>query len=112
MRRTYSAQADSAQAGRRLLTARTRSLGTGLLRGLRPAQAHALAAPHLLEVVELAHRRMHDVHHDVAEVDEHPFAVSLALDAEDARAERLELLLHVVGERLDLARRVAARDDD
>src|SRR2546421_7655350 len=62
------------------------------------------------QVVELAHRRMHDVHDDVAEVDQHPFAVGLALDAVDAGAALAHLPLHVVGERLDLSRGVAARD--
>src|SRR5882724_4713344 len=116
MRRAYSAQAVSAHAGSLALTARTRSLATsGLLDnalcggGLR--QLHALAAPYFLEVVEVAHRWMHDVHDDVAEIDQHPLAVRLPFDAVDPRAALAHLVLHVVGERLDLARRVAARDD-
>src|SRR5205809_6522657 len=116
MRRAYSAQAVSAHAGSLALTARTRSLATSGLPagalcrgGLR--QLHRLAAPYFLEVVEVAHRGMHDVHDDVAEVDQHPLAVGFALHAVDARAVLAHLVLHVVGERLDLARRVAARDD-
>ena len=39
-----------------------------------------------------------------------PFAVRFAFHAVDARTVLADLVLHVVGERLDLARRVAARD--
>ena len=53
---------------------------------------------------------MHDVHHHVAEVDQHPFAARFALDAVDAAAGLLDLLVHAVGERLDLPVRIAARD--
>src|SRR5260221_1083677 len=107
MRRAYWSHAVSAHAGSLALTARTRSLATsGLLDnalcggGLR--QLHRLAAPHFLEVVEVAHRRMHDVHDDIAEIDQHPLAVGFALHAVDARAVLAHLVLHVVGERLDL----------
>src|SRR4051794_31509926 len=98
MRRAYSAHAASAQSGSLALTARTCSLGTRrfllFLRRLlgrlvghwRVFRADGLAAPHLLEVVELAHRGMHDVHHHVAEVDQHPFAGALSLDAIDLGA--------------------------
>src|SRR6266850_7189163 len=121
MRFAYSAHAVSAQAGSLALTARTRSLATcalvrrrllrtRLLRRRRPLELDRLAAPDFLEVVEVAHRRMHDVHDHIAQVDQHPFAVRLALDAVDARTALAQLLLHVVGERLDLPRRVAARD--
>src|SRR3954471_12336587 len=127
MRRAYSAQAVSAHAGSRLLTARTRSLGTRFT--LRRAlggwlfcglalwrryfdggflHPHGLAAPHFFEVVEVACSRMHDVHYDVAKIHQDPFAVCFALDANDVRAQRRELVLDVVGERFHLARRVAA----
>src|SRR5438067_1013137 len=112
MRRAYSAQAVSAHAGSLALTARTRSLATNAFLcggGLR--QLHRLATPYFLEVVEVAHRRMHDMHDDVAEIDQHPFAVRFAFDAVDPRAVLAHLVLHVVGERLDLASRVAACDD-
>src|SRR5438552_2648854 len=78
--------------------------------GLFALEAHRLPAPDLLQIVEIAHRRMHDVHHHVAEVDEHPLAARFALDAVDAHAVLPDFLLHAVRQRLDLARRVAARD--
>src|SRR5205085_8583686 len=114
MRPAYCAQAVSAQAGSLWPTATTRSLGTrlslcGALRlGL---QTHRSCAPDLLEVVELARRRMHDVHDHVAEVHQDPLAARFALDAIDAGAEDRELLLQVIGERPDLPGRIAARDD-
>src|SRR5688572_9530171 len=115
MRFAYSAQASSAQPGSLALSATTRSLGTrfGLLlrRGLpRSLELHRLATPQLLQIVEVAHRGMHDVNDDVAQVDQHPFAAALALDAIDPPAERPDPLLHAVGERLHLAVGVAARD--
>src|SRR4051794_38328450 len=111
MRRAYSAHALSAHAGSLALTARTRSLATrAFFHGSRLRQLHRLAAPHFLEVVELAHRGMHDVPHAVAQVDPHPLAVPFAFHAIDARAVLADFLLHVVGECLDLARRVAAGD--
>src|SRR3954467_3163653 len=83
MRRAYSTQASSAQPGSLALTARTLSLGTRLLpcRLRLGGEAHRLSAPHFLEVVKLAYRGMHDVHHHVAEIDQHPLAGFLALDA-------------------------------
>src|SRR6185503_5547195 len=120
MRPRYWSRAAPAQAGSLFATARTCSLGTGRtnrgalsLRGLRfrrRFQLHFLAAPQLLQVVVAANRRVHDVHHDVAEVDQHPIAVALALDADDSRAHRLELFLHAARERVHLAAGVAARD--
>src|SRR5258705_12610270 len=112
MRRAYSAQASSAQPGSLALTARTLSLGTRLLPcRLHPVdEAHGLSAPHFLEVVKLAHRGMHDVHDHVAEVDQHPFARLLALDAVHARAELADALLHAVRQCSDLPIGVAARD--
>src|SRR6185369_14274173 len=112
MRRAYSAQASSAQPGSLALTARTLSLGTRLLLcRLHPVdETHGLPAPDFLEVIELAHRGMHDVHDHVAEVDQHPLAGLLALDAVHARAELADALLHAVCERSDLPIGVAARD--
>src|SRR3954464_324612 len=118
MRRAYSAHACSAQAGSLAATATTWSLGTrALLRGLRRDGArsgllhsHGLAAPYFFQVIEVAHRGMHDVHDHVAEVDQHPFAVAFALDAVHPRAVLPHLLLHIVGKRLHLARGFAARD--
>src|SRR6185436_1768319 len=111
MRRAYSAQASSAQPGSLALTARTLSLGTPrLLWFLSIDKANRLAAPDFLEVVEVAHRGMHDVHDDVAEVDQHPLARLLAFDAVYARAELADALLHAVRQRSDLPIGVAARD--
>src|SRR5687768_3899818 len=110
MRFRYSAQAASAHAGSLALTATTWSRGTRPRYFLRRTQPHRLAAPDLLQVVEVSHRGMHDVHDHVAQVDQHPFAARRAFDAVDARAELAHALLHAVGERLHLAVRVAARD--
>src|SRR6185503_12744822 len=111
MRRAYSAQASSAQPGSLALTARMLSLGTPrLLWFFSIDEANRLAAPDFLEVVELAHRRMHDVHHHVAEIDQHPLAALFAFHAVDARALLANALLHAVGERPDLGIRGAARD--
>src|SRR5712664_378926 len=112
MRPRYSAQAASAQPGSLALTATTRSLGMRFFRfeGFGFFHSDRLAAPDFLEVVEAAHRGMHDVHHDVAEIDQHPIPERLAFDAVDARAVLPHLVLHAVGKRLHLARRIAARD--
>src|SRR5918992_5647251 len=101
MRFRYSAQACSAQSGSLALTATTCSLGTRLrfLRWFHALQLHRLAAPDFLQIVEVAHRRVHDVHDDVAQVDEHPLAARLAFDAINARAELAHPLLHAVGKR-------------
>src|SRR5918911_418352 len=115
MRRAYSAHAVSAQAGSLAATATTCSLATrallGGFPGLRAIQSHGFAAPDFLEVVKVAHGGMHDVHHHVAEVHQHPFAVRFPFDAVHARAVFAHLLLHIVGERFDLPRRITARDD-
>src|SRR5687768_805655 len=117
MRLTYSAQACSAQPGSLAATATTWSLGTPvrLLPGSFPLrrfalESHRLAAPDLLEVVEVAHRGMHDVHHHVAQVHQHPLAALFAFDAVDPAAALAHALLHALGERLDLGIRRAARD--
>src|SRR6185503_17373414 len=111
MRRAYSAQASSAQPGSLALTARMLSLGTPrLLWFFSIDEANRLAAPDFLEVVEVAHRGMHDVHDHVAEVDQHPLAGLLALDAVHARAELADALLHAVCERSDLPIGVPACD--
>src|SRR5438067_2134621 len=104
MRRAYSTQAVSAHSGSLAARATTCSLATRffLRRRLcrRARQAYGLAAPDFLEVVKVAHRRMHDMHDHVAEVDEHPFAARFALDAVDPSAVLARLFLHVVRERL------------
>src|SRR5260221_575500 len=118
MRLAYSAQAASAQAGSLALTATTWSLATGFRLFCfifsyflgNSFQLDILAAPDFLQVVEASHRRMHDVHHHIAQVDQDPFAARSALDAVDALAEPLELLPHVVGERFHLPGGIAARD--
>src|ERR671910_2374021 len=112
MRFRYSAQACSAQAGNLALTATTWSLGTRprFPGGFCALEPDRLAAPDLLEVVEVARRGMHDMHDDVAQVDEHPFAARRALDAVDARAELAHPFLDAVGQRLDLTVRIAACD--
>src|SRR5205814_2851415 len=107
----YSSRALRAQAGRLLATATTWSLAMRLLLlRLRFLQLYRLLAPELFQVVVAAHRRVHDVHDDVAEVDQHPLAVPAALDAVDARADLLHRFLHARGERVHLPVGVAARD--
>src|SRR6185503_785075 len=122
MRRTYASRALLAQDGRLLATATTCSLdtnrlflflrrrGTPRLRFGRRRQLHFLAAPEFLQVVVAAHGRVHHVDDNVAQVHQHPFAVAPAFDAHHFRAQRLELFLHVGGERVHLAVGVAARD--
>src|SRR5258706_9218197 len=121
MRLRYSSRAASAQAGSLFATATTCSLATGLF--LRHGCALAflcrlaflfqfdfLAAPELFQVVVAAHRGMHDVDDDVAEVHQHPFTVAPSFDAHHPRTQRLQLFLHVRGERVHLAVGIAARD--
>src|SRR3954462_5770854 len=122
MRFAYSAQAASAHAGSLASSATTcrRATFRGLLlrrrllchgfRRLVGFQLDRLAAPHLFQVVEAAPRRMHDVPHHVAEIDEDPYAAGLALDAIDAPARLLDLLAHTIGERAYLGARSAAGD--
>src|SRR5688572_5086082 len=109
MRFAYSAHAASAQPGSLALTATTCRRGTRLSFFGR-FHRDRLAALHFLQVVALAHRGVHPVHHHVAEVDQHPFAALLAFDAVHAAALLADALLHALGERLDLAVRLAARD--
>src|SRR6266702_7285007 len=68
-------------------------------------------SPELFEVVVSAHRRLHDVNHDVAGIDEHPVASLLAFDADDRRAAGLEAVSDVVGKRLGLARGLRGGND-
>src|SRR4051794_893575 len=122
MRLAYSAQAASAHAGSLASSATTcrRATFRGLLlrrrllrhgfRGLVGFQLDRLAAPDFFQVVEAAHRRMHDVHHDVAEIDEDPFAARLAFDAVDAPARLLDLLPDTIGERAYLRARSPGGD--
>src|SRR6267142_3168543 len=120
MRRAYSVHAVSAQAGSLAAIATTCSLATRFLLPRRLEvcarggflHSDGLAAPDFLQVVEVAHRGMHDVHDHVAEIHQYPLAARLAFDAVDARAALAHLFLHVVGERLHLARRLGARDHD
>src|SRR5581483_8413108 len=48
----------------------------------------------------------------LAEIDQHPFAGTLAFHAQDAGADRLEPFLDVARERARLARGLRARHDD
>src|SRR5690606_6484783 len=67
--------------------------------------------PQPLQRIELAHARQHHVDHHVAEVHQHPFGLALALDAERLHVELLREADHLVGDRLDVARRSARGDD-
>src|SRR6185503_2157686 len=115
MRFAYSAHACSAHAGSLAATATTRSLGTCRLFLRRRSggfHLHFLPAPDFFEVVKGPYGGMHEVHHDLSEVDQHPLAAFFTLDAVDLASVLLHLVAHVVGERLHLPRRVAAGDDD
>src|SRR5689334_4095400 len=107
MRRAYSAHACSAHAGSLAATATTLSLGTHRLL----FQLHFLFTPDFFQVVELAHRGVHDVHDDVAEVDQHPLAAFLSFDTVHPAAGFLHLVAHAVGKRPHLGVRSAAGDD-
>ena len=66
------------------------------------ARAHLgrLGRPELFQVVVRAHRGLHDVHDQIAGVDEDPFRALLALDADDMGAALLELVANVLRERI------------
>ena len=51
------------------------------------------------------------MHHDLAEIDQYPLARIHTFDAVHGEPQRLELFLHVVGQRLGLAGRFAGHDD-
>src|SRR5206468_10479105 len=72
--------APSAAFGAGLLAARLALEGLGQLDARR-------AHPQALEVVELPHRHVEDVDHDVAVVEQHPLCVRQPLDRERALAE-------------------------
>src|SRR5258708_12606995 len=55
--------------------------------------------PQLLESIELAHARQHDVHDHLAQIDEHPVAVLLSLDAVRAESRLLGPFDHALGNR-------------
>src|ERR1044072_6829605 len=105
MRPRYSSRALCAQPGSLFATDATWSRAS---RGFATApwgrgcfQTHFLAAPDLFQVVVAAHARVHHVHDDVAQVDEHPFGVAAALHALRRRAELLQVPAHAIAERLD-----------
>src|SRR5689334_5674583 len=106
-RRAYSAKPASTHPGIRCPRATTRSFK---LRGGGCASA-ARRRPQLLEVVVSADRGLHDVHDDVAGVDEDPLGRLLAFDAEDGGAGFLQLLADVARERLHLPIGVGGGDD-
>src|SRR5690606_25061466 len=81
------------------------------VRGLDVGRRLVADRPQPLERIELAHSRQHHVDDDVAEVHQHPFGLALALDAERLHVELLREAYHLVGDRLDVARRGAGGDD-
>src|SRR3990167_269801 len=66
--------------------------------------------PQTLKVIELASCRQHHVNHDVAEVEQCPLAGIHAFSANWAYALLLDLLQHVVDQRLNVTARGAAGD--
>src|SRR5438132_1446616 len=97
--------APSAPFGAGLLAARLALEGLGELDARR-------AYPQALEIVELAHRDVEDVHHDVAVVHQHPLRVRQPLDRERPLAERAEMLLDRLRDRLHLRVGAPAADDE
>src|SRR5947208_16233937 len=98
--------APSAAFGAGLLAARLALEGLGQLDARR-------AHPQALEVVELPHRHVEDVDHDVAVVQQHPLRVRQSLDRERPLAERpQEVLLDGLRDRLHLRVGAAAADDE
>ena len=72
--------------------------------------ARPLGRPHLFQVVEFAHLGPEHVHDDVADVDQHPVALRLALDAGAAEALFLELALDLLGDGAHVPVRAARGD--
>src|SRR5688572_14421069 len=100
-RRPYSATPSSIQRGRRVPAAISRMRMTDRSgdAGLAPRRAQV---PELLEAVELADSRQHDVDDEVLQVHQHPLALLLALDAVGAVARLTAALDHAVGDGLDV----------
>src|SRR5690606_3841589 len=94
----------------RVPTAITRSCMLARRRTGRALEPYRFASPDLLEVVVGADSRLHDVHDEVAEVDQHPFAGLLAFDREHVAARRLDLVAHAGRQGPRLAVRGAGRD--
>jgi hypothetical protein len=67
--------------------------------------------PQLFQGVELAYPRHHDVHDDVRQVDQNPFAVALALDALRPIACLLGLFEDILRDGADVPVGCATRDD-
>jgi hypothetical protein len=62
-------------------------------------EADWLGAPQFFEPVIGPDRRLHDVHHRVAQIDQYPLAAFLALDRHYMAARCLHLVANVRGER-------------
>src|SRR5437773_6919246 len=97
--------APSAAFGAGLLAARLALEGLGQLDARR-------ADPQALEVVELPHRYVEDVDHDVAVVQQRPLRVRQSLGRERPLAERPQVLLDGLRDRLHLRVGAAAADDE
>src|SRR6188508_3227019 len=110
-RRAYSATPASIQAGSLLPAAISRMRIAGFWLGHAGFALRRAQVPELLEPVELADARQHHVHDEVLQVDEHPFALALALDAIGAVAGLAAALDQAVRDRLDVPVGVAGRDD-
>src|SRR5262245_25590777 len=110
-RRAYSATPASIQAGSLWPAAISRMRMAGFWLSYAGFALHGAQVPELLEPVELADARQHHVHDEVLQVDEHPLALLLALDAVGAVAGLAAALDQAVRDRLDVAVGVAGRDD-
>src|SRR5262245_13753718 len=110
-RRAYSVTPASIQAGSRLPAAISRMRMSGLRLSHAGFALRGAQVPELLEPVELADARQHDVHDKVLQVDEHPLALALALDAVGTVAGLAATLDQPVRDRLDVPVGIAGRHD-
>src|SRR5690606_27738857 len=108
MRRANSSKPACTHPGMRWPTATTKSFTSA--RG--GAAAGQRRVPQLFELVVRAHRRLHHMDDDAAEVDQHPFAGLLAFGADDLAAGFLDLVVDVLRQRARLPAGFGAGDDD
>src|SRR5690606_22718196 len=103
-RRAYSCQPSSTQRGIFEPTAISLIRTAGLFLFARVLCAALLRTlPEAFEVIELARRHLHHMHHHVAQVEQRPLATFQPLATERAYALLLDLLQHVVCQGLHVA---------
>ena len=80
--------------------------------GRAQLQSHRLLTPNFFQVVVLANRRLHDVHHHRAAIDNDPFTVFFPLDARLAKTSVAYFVTNSGGQGFGLAVRGATGNDD